>query len=191
LGIEPLRKKETFGLEDLGLLDATPHKSHDTIVGLCAGALGVTDATIVAFIVFDDCASRLFIRALVGDTPLNSGEVHGRAEASVSSHIRDTSEPVAISNLALRPDTLQSTERQVLGAAAYLGAPVHGPMGETLGVLCAMRPTEHHWTRHQRKVLCDFAFLLSEQILLRAALETVKLMARERPPQPSDLCSRN
>lgn len=168
-----------------------PHKPIDTIVGLCASAVGAPDATVVTFLVFDDNASALFVRSIDGDTPVRPGAVPGNSEDSVSSSIRDTSGPVAISNLALGLDRLNTVERQVFEATAYLGAPVRGPVGEILGVLCAMRTHEHYWTRHQRRVICDFAFLLSEQILLRAALETVKLMARERNAHSACFTQRN
>lgn len=177
MGIESLQKRRTFGLEELGLLDTTPLKTLDMIASLCAEALA---APMVAFMVFDDPSGRLFLRSVVGDTEARPGALSLSAAQSASALARNEMSVVSISDLAMRQDTRHVPERRTFGATGFLAAPVQGPIGDVVAVLAAMTPEEHHWSRHDRKLISDFAFLAQEQIMLRAALHTVKLMGRER-----------
>ena len=177
MGIESLQKRQTFGIEELGLLDRTPLKTLDMIVALSAEALQVP---IAALMVFDDQSGSIFLRSVVGETPVEPGVLSTKADDSASALVRDQASIISITNLAFRQDTYNSTERQKFGATGLLAAPVHGPIGDVIAVLAGMTPEESHWTRRQRKLISDYAFLACEQIMLRAALHTVKLMGQER-----------
>lgn len=177
MGIESLQPKSTFGLEELGLLDTTPLKSIDTIVNFCADA---TNVRVSAFMVFDDKQASLVVRSAANRSGLSKGVIPTEGVMSASSIVRERLSPVSFSNLAAGFDTADALERRKFGASAYLGAPVFGPLGEVVGVLATLTPDERTWTKDERERVKGYAFLLSEQIMLRAALETVKLMARER-----------
>ena len=177
MGIESLQARNTFGIEDLGLLDRSPLKSVDTIVDLCAQSLRTP---LVALMIFDDKSASLMIRSIIGNSTAQSNLLNFPVAMSASGMVREESGLVSISDLGLRSDTLDAAERRKLGATGFLGAPVFGPAGEVVGVLTAMTVTEHHWTNHERNVIASYAFLMSDQVLMRAALLTVKLMAQER-----------
>ena len=176
MGIESLHPRLTFGIEDLGLLDAAPSRPVDTIVGLCADAVR---PAAVAFFVFDDVSASLVVRSASGSGGVRPGmlSVHRGAASAI---VREELAPLPISDLGQHPDTMLAAERRQFGAVGYLGAPVFGPAGEAIGVLAAMTMFEHAWSRRERDLVQEYAFLLSEQIMLKAALQTVKLMARER-----------
>ena len=70
MGVESLHSRQTFGLEELGLLDTSPLKTLDTIVDLCAEAVHVP---IVAFMIFDETSASLIVRSIVGDVSLRAG----------------------------------------------------------------------------------------------------------------------
>lgn len=176
MGIESLQKRPTYGLEELGLLDTAPAKAIDTVVSLCAETV---KAPVVAFLVFDDNSASLLIRSITGHPHVRNGPM-GPSEASVARLVREESGPVAIANLADRPETSTAVECGKLNAVAAMGAPVLGPGGEIIGVLEALTHCEQTWSDEERRLVSTCAYLLSEQIMFRAALETVKLMARER-----------
>lgn len=177
MGIESLHPRETFGLEELGLLDNTPFRPIDTTVRLCVEATG---ADIAAFIVFDDVSASKFLRSCAGPASIQQGYLQSRPEApSASNMVREEMTTLAVEEFEKWPSLRCASERTEFGAAAYLGAPVFGPVGEVLGVVCAMQKEPRRWTAQDRRLMCDHAYILAEQVMLRAALATVKLMARE------------
>lgn len=177
MGVESLHSRQTFGIEELGLLDTSPLKTLDTIIDLCAEAVR---AQIVAFMIFDDNSASLIVRSIVGDVSVRPGPAGVQIGRAACGLVRTEAGPVCISNLGAHANTAQAFERTRIGATGLLAAPVHGPLGETIGALVAMTPTEHYWTSHQRRLIGNYALLLTEQIMFRAALQTVKLMAKER-----------
>jgi GAF domain-containing protein len=87
---------------------------------------------------------------------------------------------VLIDDLAERRDTEHSVERLRFAGVGFAGTPVFGPHSEVVGVLAAITLKPRHWLPQDSEILRNHAHLLSEHIMLRAALETIKLMARER-----------
>lgn len=177
MGVESLHSRQTFGLEELGLLDTSPLKTLDTIVDLCAEAVHVP---IVAFMIFDETSASLIVRSIVGDVSLRAGPAGVRIDRAACGLVRTEAGAVSMSDLRARVDTAHAFERTRIGATGLLAAPVHGPVGETIGALVAMTPNEHHWTTHEKRLIGNYALLLTEQVMFRAALQTVKLMAKER-----------
>lgn len=177
MGIETSQTRQRFDLGDLGLLDTSPSRPLDTLVDLCADAIR---APISAFLVFDDLSASIVLRTIAGNVGTRAGPFNLTPDRSVTWLVREEASTVGISNLAQRADTRDALERRKFGAVAYLGAPVYGPTGDIVGVLAVMNPREHYWTHHERNLIANFAFLLSEHIMYRAALQTVKLMGRER-----------
>ena len=66
------------------------------------------------------------------------------------------------------------------GARSYIGGVVKGPADEPIGVLSAMHPSTYDWTFHDVKLIGDLGYLLSQQIMLKASFETLKIMSAER-----------
>ena len=177
MGIASLHKRDSFGLEELGLLEDTPFRPIDTIVDLCTGAVGAAKAT---FIVFDTATGSLFLRSSCGLPQIRSGPIGAASRLSASALVASELSPVSIESFSKHHELENAMERTRFGVDSYLGAPVFGPVGEVLGVLATMSDTKREWTKSERGLLSDFAYLLSEQVMLRAALTTVKLMAKER-----------
>lgn len=177
MGIESLHPRQTFGLEELGLFDGVPSKPIDTVVGLLSG---IVDCAGVAFVVFDDRAAMLIVRAVSGMSRFRKGRFRQTSEWSALRQVREEAATVTLEDLVHEDSGYLSFERRAFGAVGFIGAPVFGPHGEIVGVLCAMTDTRRRWTKAERKCVTDHAYLLSEHVMLRAALETVKLIARER-----------
>ena len=173
---------------ELGLLDPNPMESIDLIIRLCRESVL---ATTVAFFVFDDDRAGLVIKSIKGDNDLRAGEVAASAVQSASWLVRNEANTVEIDDLAFHDETLDSIERRLLGARGFMGTPVRGPIDETVGVLAAMTSAPQRWNTREKEQLGSFARLLSEQILLRAAFQTIKAMAKERDAMKTIASYRN
>ena len=176
MGLEKQSQKRQFSQKDLGILDGPPSRGIRTIVELCALA---TRARSTALFIFDDAASELFLSASDGLARTGNTPVGLPLTGSVASHVRLENQITRINELGEAPfDT--SVEYARFGIRAYMGAIVRGPADEALGILAVMHQTPHFWTFHEAKMLEDMAYLLSQQILLKASFETLRLMSAER-----------
>lgn len=176
MGVQKEKSRQSFGPQDLGILDRPSPRGLRALVELCAVSV---QAPIAALFIFDETASELFLNNSVG-LPLDAyGESGLPLTGSVAAHVRNESRVVRISDLRKPPfDT--SAEYLRFGTRAYIGGVVKGPADEPIGVLAAMHPTACDWTFHQAKLVGDMAYLLSQQIMLKASFETLRLMSAER-----------
>ena len=129
--------------------------------------------------VFDDAASALLVRTAHG---LDIGPVASNGiplTGSVAAFARANGRTTRICDLSEAPhDT--SVEHMRFGAHAFLGSVVHGPADEPIGVLGAMHPNPHVWTYREARLVEDMAYLLSQQIMLKASFATLRIMSEER-----------
>ena len=174
MGIENRRTKRQFGLRELGVLEGPPLRGADTIVQTVVDLFAVRQA---AFLVFDDDTGSL--RARISSKISNALEDVPLAD-SLSAMVRAENRTLAIrSTLQEAP---QAPELKYLDAAAFLGAPVHGPDLKAVGVLVATHPIPRDWHVTDGKKLEDLAHLISQEIMLRASFETLRIMSAERYP---------
>lgn len=165
----------SFTLQDLGLLVGPPIKGFDAVVSLASNVLRTPK---VALLMIDVENGSIFLRASHGfdqsKFPLFGFPYHG----SISSKICNENKTLQISNVSSA--TFASTgEANFFGANACLGSPIHDPAGAPVGVLIALHEKTHEWTDTQIEELEAFAYLASQQIMLKASFETLRLMKRE------------
>ena len=172
MGLEKHCAKHQFGLKDLGVLDGPPLRGAGTIVKMVDAVFGVPRA---AFLVFDDNSGSVFVR-------MTSSAVRPKgtmpSEMSIASMVRSENKTIAIDST--REEAPDSIERRLLGAGALLGSPVHGPDKLAVGVLAAMHHEARAWTSAECRKIEDLAHLISQEIMLRASFETLRIMSAER-----------
>ena len=146
------------------------------MVELCATAVRTPAA---ALFVFNDNASELFLNASTGLNRSAPGLIGLPLTGSVASLVRSENRVTRIDDLqAALLDT--SVEFLRFGIRSYLGAVVQGPADEPIGVLAAMRQAPHNWTFREARLVEDMAYLMSQQIMLKASFATLKIMSAER-----------
>ena len=129
--------------------------------------------------IFDDAASALLVRTSHGLDGDHSSPNGIPLTGSVAAFARASGRTTRICDLAEAPhDT--SVEYMRFGAQSYLGSIVQGPADEPIGVLGAMHPQPHVWTYREARLVEDMAYLLSQQIMLKASFATLRIMSEER-----------
>ena len=171
LGIEKHRAKVKFGLRELGLLDGPPLRGASTVVNAVSELLSVRHA---AFLMFDDEASTVQTRA--SSRPLRP-LVEFPIAGSLSEWVRTENHTLAIS--ATEFEAPLCPERKYMDAGAFVGAPVYGPDTEAVGVLAAFDMPRSGWNSASVKKLENLAHLISQEIMLRASFQTLRLMSAE------------
>lgn len=166
---------KSFGLRDLGVLDGPPEKGFDVVVRLVASAL---NAPMVALMMFDDECASIFLRASFGLSKHINPLIGFPVSGSIASVIRAENRSLLINDLE-HSEVTHSVEVIFFSAASCLGTPVHGCAGEPIGVLTVMQKSPRAWTNAQAESLEDFAYLTSQQIMLKASFETLRLMKRQ------------
>lgn len=176
MGLEKQTSRRRFHLQDLGVLEGPPPRAIRSLVELCSVAV---HAQAAALFVFDDTASELFLNASVGLNRETPGLVGLPLTGSVASFIRSENRLTRLGDLQKPPfDT--SVEHLRFGIQSYLGAIVRGPADEPVGVLAAMQKTPHVWSFQNAKLVEDMAYLMSQQIMLKASFATLRIMSAER-----------
>ncbi|MCV6595002.1 MAG: GAF domain-containing protein [Silicimonas sp.] len=180
MGLEKEKTRQTFGPQDLGILDTPPSRALRTVVELCAHAL---KSPVAALFIFDDAAGELFLNTAVGLETQTSGGIGLPLSGSLASHVRSENRVVRIDNL-LHPPFDTSVEHMRFGAQSFIGGVVCGPMDDPIGVLAAMHRGQHNWTLQEAKLVGDMAYLISQQIMLKASFATLKIISAERRVHP-------
>lgn len=156
------------------LLDKSRNPTFDKAVRIATRLLGAP----VGMVSFVD-GDRQFFKSSVGldaqttetqETPLT----HSFCQYVVSS---DTA--LSVSDARLHPHLKNNGAIADLGVIAYLGVPVHGRNGETLGSFCTIDTKPREWTADEREVLEDLSGMLEVEIALRSALDDRQLLLQE------------
>ncbi len=161
-------------MHDLGLFDGPPLKGAAIVTDIAAESLGATSA---AFVAFNDMAGEAVLRSV--SRRLTRG-VTWPLQDSVVALVRETNGVIAVSDLVR--DALHAGERVQLGMSAVLASPVLGPDEYPIGALVAFDAQPRVWTRAQHRKLDNLAYLVTQEITLRASFATLQLMAQEFDP---------
>lgn len=177
LGQHPIGARTTFGLNDLGVLDGPPIEGFTTVVDTTAQ---VQHADSAAFLVFDDDSSSAVFRAAAGAQPGGGSARQIPLSDSVASEVRSEGRTLVFADIS--KEMPESREGAAIKAAGFIASPVFGPAGEIIGALEAMCRKPVFWTDAQIKQQERMARLLSDLVMLRASMETLRLIANERHP---------
>ena len=167
---------DTFDLSDLGMLDARRERSFETLVDVVMHAMGVP---VVLISVIDDAGSRQVFKAQRGLAEPYASASETSLETSVCRSVRDNDGPLEISDMVADPDFSDHPAIESLRVRAYLGFPIRGPANEAIGAFCVIDHAPRTWTQRERSLLAGLAELATQQVLLRATMQTIRIIRTE------------
>lgn len=154
-------------METLQLVDAPQEEAFDKFTRLAASVLSVPVA-LISFVQNDQ--DRQYFKSQIGlsgkwaeerQTPLSHSFCQFVKRDNRALVVEDAPKDVRVcDNLAIRD----------LGVRAYLGVPIHGPLGQPLGAFCAIDTSPRVWTDADIAVMHELGACVTDQIGLRAAL---------------------
>ncbi len=172
LGLEKHKVGDQFGVRELGLIDGPPLRGAKTVVKTTSELFDVSNA---ALIIFDDAEVAGVVRVASDPASLSSSYPLDR---SIASLVRASNASQVVSSLSA--DHPDAPEYRLLSMKAVLACPVYGPDTEPVGALAAFDTQPRAWTKEQKTKLESLAHLISQELILRASFETLRIMARER-----------
>ena len=168
---------DRFDLEDLGLLIGSTEREYD-IITRNAGMLLHTSAAM--FCVLDEGQSSVFVRSRFMPRCRDLLPDRFGRDGSMFAKMIEKSEPVRLIDLSEHHEYEGSFEPSVIPFKSVLSSPVYGPARETIGALVVLCSIPRRWSDLEQQELADLAHLVSRHVMLRASLETLKRMSRER-----------
>lgn len=172
MGLEKHRVVQQFGLREIGVLDGPPLRGAEVVVNSAAELLNVPA---VVVLIFDDVSSTLECRAA---SSLDYKTLSFPTSGSLCSSARSENATIAITNA--RIEAPSAPEPDKLKGQSVIACPIYGPDTEAIGVLMAVRSDPHVWSIDERKTAEDMAYLVSQEVILRASFETLRIMSSER-----------
>lgn len=165
-------ERNHYDLRDLGVLDGPPLRGASTVVNSIDVILGVPRA---ALLIIDDETSTVSVRA--ASNFLRADKTFS-AYGSVAGRVRSENATQAIEDVQC--DFPEARESDVLGASSLLAAPVYGPDQDAIGCLVAVRTAAYAWTPSEIATMENFAHLITQEVVLRASFQTLKIISSER-----------
>lgn len=172
VGLEKHRVGQQFGLRDLGILDGPPLRGTDIVVATAASLL---DVDAVNVMIFDDTSASIETSA---SSEISFRSLSFPTAESICSLVRSQNETIEITNAKLEMPKAQELIGN--GVAAIIACPIYGPDTEAIGVFAAFKTNAHVWSLPEKKLAEDMAYLVSQEVILRASFETLRIMASER-----------
>ena len=169
-------KETSFTFGDLGFLNGTPDRILSKCVNL-AEQLLVNSAAVISIrdvdtqrASFHSIGQNAHMLAIAGRFPLAGSLtqqicLENDLISSIENHPMDWSP--------------EMPEIKAFRAKGFVAAPIHGPAEEPIGMIACLTQTERDWNKEDFEALEDVATLVTQRILLKATLQTVKLMASE------------
>ena len=170
-------ERARFDICDLGLLDGATEREFD-IITRNAGIILQGSASI--FCVLDPARAAVFLRSSYaprGDLILPE---RFAISQSLFAQLINAGRSCRIANIGEHPEFEDCFEPTALPFRSALSVPVYGPAREQIGALVVLSDMPREWDELERIELADQAHLLSRHVLLRASLETLKRVSRER-----------
>lgn len=148
-------------LRRLSLVDSPPEPGFNRFTRLVCLVADVRMA-MVSFV--EEQANRQFFKAATG---LPGGVTQTSLDRSFCKIVARTGEMLAISDAMTDDRVRDNPIIEEMGIRAYLGAPIYGPAGESLGSLCALDRKPRDWTDTQMRAIADLADCVTDHIALR------------------------
>ncbi|MEM6387826.1 MAG: hypothetical protein AAF718_16490 [Pseudomonadota bacterium] len=161
-----------YDLDRLGLLDLPPLKAAAIVTET---AFDILQPTAAAFVVFDEGTGEAVLQAV--SRRFKAGTRYAMY-ASALSDIRENGETISATDLA--NDTCGAPEYAMLGMGSVLAAPVLGPDQYPIGALTVFDQRARIWPQMDHTRLENLAYLITQEVILRASFATLELMAVER-----------
>jgi|GEM_PF-6926275 GAF domain-containing protein len=159
------------------LVDGPPLRGANTVVANAARLLGVDCA---ALIVFDELASVAKLRITSNSKYRNETFL---LSGSISSEARETGATTAIDDLSrTHADT---PEASILGIGSFLISPVFGAADNPPAALSVFQVRQRVWQERDIQLLKDLAHLVSQELVLKASLDALRILNDERSTRVS------
>ena len=166
--------RKHFDLFDLGIINGPRERSFEGIVALTAKLF---EAPISLLTIVDDAGDRQQFKAQVGLPEPYASERGTPLNMSFCRLVRDRNWVLAADDTRKHPLLYQNPAIELLGMRSYLGAPIYGPASEPIGALAAADIQPRTWSSDDIDYLKSLADLATQQIMLRATLQTIKIMS--------------
>ncbi|WP_245584676.1 GAF domain-containing protein [Salipiger mucosus] len=169
-----------YSIRELGLLDQGQDGVFENIVKLAHQTLG---APVALVSVIDDANERQVFKARRADASRGLLGAHlmeswyTPLSHSLCNEVRIRDRSLIVQDMARDPSFRHHPAVTEYGVLAYIGAPIHGPANDPIGAVCAMDNCVRIWSEKDRSNIETLADLCSQQVLLRAALQTIKRIA--------------
>lgn len=98
---------------------------------------------------------------------------------SFCQHVVTEDAPLIVKDAREDPLVRDNLAIDDLGVVAYLGVPVHGPDGETLGSFCVIDGSPHEWSAADLKTLEDLSAMIETDLKLRDTVAQRDLLIGE------------
>jgi GAF domain-containing protein len=170
------RANVRFGLRDLGVLEGPDDPAFNNIVWMAARSVG---APLAMLLMADVERNLVRVRASFGFDGVTRYTEALPLGPSLTAIVMETGQCLAIPDMRLNPKTAHQPYLQALGATSLLVAPVTCPADRVVGSLAVVDRLPRIWTDDDVAILQGSALLCAQSILLRAALKTLSVVARE------------
>ena len=163
-------------LQSMGLLDAPPEPGFDAIT---RAAMRIFATPVALVSIIDEARDRQYFKSLHGLPEPWAGRRETPLSHSFCQHVKLRGAPLVVQCAPAHPLVCDNLAIRDLNVIAYLGVPIHDPFGRTLGALCVIDGVEREWSDDDIDLLEDLAICVSDEIRLRASLNTTaKLIDR-------------
>ena len=148
-------------LRRLSLVDSPPEPGFNRFTRLVCQ---VADVRIAMVTFVDERANRQFFKASQG---LPDGVNKTTLDRSFCKIVARTGKMLAVSDARIDARVSDNPIIEEMGVIAYLGAPILGPSGESLGSLCAVDRVPRDWSEKRMRAMTDLAACVTDHIALR------------------------
>lgn len=171
LGLEKHRIGGRFGPRDIGVSEGPPMRGASFVVETAAKLLDV-DAAGLWF--FDEATGTVLPKTTFG-MPVPKTRIP--FSGSILTRVK-TQPTVALTDLT--QCGVDAPEQRVLEMRSVLATAVFGPEPEPIGAFACFNQTPRHWSVTDLEDVGELAHLITQEIILRASFETMRLMANKR-----------
>lgn len=167
-------EERLLSLEKTGLMDSPEEDAFNRAVRLATAAIG----TPVGLVSLVD-GKRQFFKAQRGLTGQTAIDRQTPISHSFCQYVVHDQKPLRVADAREHPFLKSNKAVPDLGVIAYLGIPIHGPDGHTLGSFCAIDDQPHQWTDQEEEILSDLTVMIETEIKLRAEADEKALLLNE------------
>jgi len=162
-------------LEDLGLVNTDPPEAFNALTRLATRLLR---APVALISIVEETRDRQYFTSQQGLPEPWATKRQTPLSHSFCQYVKREGKPLVVCNAPEHPLVADNLAIRDLAVVAYLGVPIVGPDGSTLGALCVIEECEREWTEDDQALLADLANCVNDEILLRATLKTNRAMQK-------------
>ena len=165
-------------LEELGLVDAPAETEFDNLTRLASSLLGAP-VSLLSIVQLE--ADRQVFKSRTGLTGPADEAGQTPLSHSFCRHVVEADGTLVVTDARTHPLVRDNPSIDELGVVAYLGAPVRGPDGRTLGALCVIEGEPRAWSERDAEHLEALAACATDAVRMKSmVLESEELRREQR-----------